>query len=67
MFMIVSYPWPVASAHVQFPGTSPHALRTHQTARTAAADRSHNPQDQDQDQAATQPAQQRRILTAPKV
>jgi hypothetical protein len=25
MFMIVSYPWPVPSAHIELPGTSRHA------------------------------------------
>jgi hypothetical protein len=50
MFMIVSYPWPVASAHVQFaakgrqaPGRKP----------------------QDQTQPVTEP-DQRRILVSPK-
>jgi hypothetical protein len=51
MFMIVSYPWPVASAHVQLPGTRRQA-------------QGYDPQDQDSP--ATEP-DQRRILTAPKV
>ena len=65
MFMIVSYPWPVASAHVQLAGTSRQALGTRETTRTAAASRSHNPPDQDQ--AVTEPGQQRRTLISPKV
>jgi len=51
MFMIVTYPWPVASAHVQLPGTR------RQAPGHAA---------QDQDQPATEPDQQRRILLAPR-
>ncbi len=50
MFMIVSYPWPVASVLVQHPGTRRQA-------------QGYDPQDQDQP--ATEP-DQRRILTAPK-
>jgi hypothetical protein len=60
MFMVVSYPWPVPSAHVLFAGTS---RKAHKTTRTAAATRSHSPQDQDQP--VTQPDQQR-ILISPK-
>jgi hypothetical protein len=52
MFMIVSYPWPVASAHVELPGP-----RRQAPGRT--------PQDQDQDQPVTEP-EQRRILLASK-
>ena len=52
MFMIVSYPWPVPSAHVQLFGTSRQAP-------------GHKPQDQDQDQSATE-SQERRILLASK-
>ena len=52
MFMIVTYPWPVASAHVQPTGPSRKAL-------------SRKPQDQDQP--VTEPDQQRRILISPKV
>jgi hypothetical protein len=51
MFMIVTYPWPVASAHVQLTGPSRPA-------------RGHNPQDHDQ--AVTEPDQQRRILISAK-
>ena len=50
MFMIVSYPWPVASAHVQLPRPRRQAP-------------GHTPQDQDQP--ATEP-DQRRILLAAK-
>jgi hypothetical protein len=65
MFMIVSYPWPVASAHVQLAGTSRKARGTRETTRTAAASRSHiRP---DQDQAVTEPGKERRILISPKV
>ena len=53
MFMIVSYPWPVASAHVQLAGTRRQAP-------------GHQPQDQDQDQPGSEP-DQRRILTSPRV
>jgi hypothetical protein len=63
MFMVVSYPWPVPSAHVLFAGTSRKARGTHKTTRTAAATRGHSPQDQDQP--VTQPDQQR-ILISPK-
>jgi hypothetical protein len=52
MFMIVTYPWPVASAHVQLTGPSREAP-------------GHNTQDQDQP--VTEPDQQRRILISPKV
>ena len=52
MFMIVSYPWPVASAHVQLPGKG----------RQAPGARP-----QDQDPPATEPDQQRQILTSAKV
>ena len=65
MFMIVSYPWPVASAHVQLARTSRQAPGTRETTRTAAASSSHNPPDQDQP--VTEPGQQRRILISPKV
>ena len=51
MFMIVTYPWPVASAHVQLP-------RPRRQAPGHAA--------QDQHQPATKPDQQRRILLAPR-
>ena len=51
MFMIVSFPWPVASAHVQLVGTSRQAPGR---------------KPQDQDQPVTQPDQQRRILISPK-
>jgi hypothetical protein len=51
MFMIVSYPWPVPSAHVQLTGA----------ARQAAGR-----QPQDQDQPVTAPDQQRRILLTSK-
>jgi hypothetical protein len=47
MFMIVTYPWPVASAHVHLTGPSRQAP-------------GHKPQDQDQ--TVTEPDQQRRIL-----
>ena len=50
MFMIVTYPWPVASAHVQLTGPSREAP-------------GHNTQDQDQP--VTEP-DQRRILLSPK-
>jgi hypothetical protein len=52
MFMIVSYPWPVASAHVELAGIARRA-------------RGHEPQDQDQQ--ATEPEQHRRVLISPKV
>ena len=65
MFMIVSYPWPVASAHIQLAGTSRQAPDTRETTRTPAASRSHNRPDQDQPVA--EPGQQRRILISPKV
>ena len=65
MFMIVSYPWPVASAHVQLARTSRQAPGTRETTRTAAASSSHNPPDQDQP--VTEPGQQRRILISQKV
>jgi hypothetical protein len=64
MFMIVSYPWPVASAH-ELAGASRQTPCTRQTTCTAPASRSHNPQDQDQ--AVTAPEQQSRILISPKV
>jgi hypothetical protein len=51
MFMIVTYPWPVASAHVQLTGPSRQA-RGHKA--------------QDQDQPVTEPDQQRRILISSK-
>ena len=50
MFMIVSYPWPVASAHVQLPGKG----------RQAPGRKPH-----DQHQPVTEP-DQRRILLSPK-
>jgi len=50
MFMIVSYPWPVASAHVHLPGP-----RRQAPGRTP----------QDQDQPVAEP-EQRRILLAAK-
>ena len=65
MFMIVSYPWPVASAHVQLARKSRQAPGTRETTRTAAASRSHNPPDQDQ--LVTETGQQRRILISQKV
>lgn len=52
MFMIVSYPWPVASAHVQPFGTGRKA-------------RDRKPQDQDQP--TTEPEQQSRTLISAKV
>ena len=52
MFMIVTYPWPVASAHVQLTGPSRKPL-------------GHKPQDQDQP--VTEPDQQRGILISQKV
>jgi hypothetical protein len=51
MFMIVSYPWPVASAHVQLAGKGRQAK-----GRTP----------RDQDQPATEADQQRRILSSAK-
>jgi len=51
MFMIVTYPWPVASAHLQLPGPRRQAP-------------GHPPQDQHQP--VTEPDQQRRILISPQ-
>ena len=65
MFMIVSYPWPVASAHVLLGGTRRQAPGTRETTRTAAASRSHNPPEQDQP--VTETGRQRRILISQKV
>jgi hypothetical protein len=52
MFMIVTYPWPVASAHVQVTGLS----------RQAPGRKT-----PDQDQPVTRPDQQGRILISQKV
>lgn len=51
-FMIVGYPWPVPSAHVELTGTNRLAKRRQQ-----------NPHDQ---QPVTEADQERRILTAAK-
>jgi len=63
MFMIVGYPWPVPSAHVELTGTNRMATRPHQTTSTPAAGQRQNPHGQ---QPITETEQQRRILTATK-
>ncbi len=64
MFMIVTFPWPVAPAHVQLDGLGRHARRAHATAHTAATARNLNPAGQDE--LASEPEGRRRILTAGK-
>lgn len=49
MFMIVSYPWPVASAHVQLPGLGRQAPGR---------------KPQDQDKPVTEPDQRRTLLAS---
>ncbi len=65
MFMIVTFPWPVASAHVQLDGLGRQAIRAHATAHTATAARNLNPAGQDE--LASEPEERRGILTAGKV
>jgi len=55
-FMIVGYPWPVPSAHVELTGRNRKATRPHQTTGTAAASQ----------QPVTDAEQQDLILTAAK-
>jgi hypothetical protein len=61
-FIIVGYPWPVPSAHVELTGANRQAKRRHQTTGTAAA--SQHPHGQ---QPVTETDQERRTLTAAKV
>ncbi len=65
MFMIVTFPWPVASAHVQLDGLGRQAKPAHATAHTAATARNLNPAGQDE--LASEPEQRRGVLTARKV
>jgi hypothetical protein len=61
-FMIVGYPWPVPSAHVELTGTNRRATRPHQTTGSAADSQQENPGEQ----SVIEADQQRRILTAAK-
>ena len=65
MFMIVTFPWPVSSAHVQLDGLGRQAKRAHETTHPAAKARNLNRASQDE--LASEPDEQRRILTARKV
>jgi hypothetical protein len=65
MFTIVTFPWPIASAHVQLDGLGRQAKRAHATTHTAATARNLNPAGQDE--LASEPEERRSILTARKV
>jgi hypothetical protein len=60
-FIIVGYPWPVPSAHVELTGRNRQAMSPHQT--TGTTDASQDPNGQ---QSVTEPDQERRILAAAK-
>jgi hypothetical protein len=64
MFTIVTFPWPIASAHVQLDGLGRQAKRAHATTHTATV-RNLNPAGQDE--LASEPEERRNILTARKV
>jgi hypothetical protein len=65
MFTIVTFPWPIASAHVQLDGLGRQAKRVHATTHTAATACNLNPAGQDE--LASEPEERRSILTARKV
>jgi hypothetical protein len=63
MFTIVTFPWPVASAHVPLDGLGRQAKRARATRRTATTARNLNPAGQDE--LASEPEEElHRILTA---
>ena len=65
MFTIVTFPWPIASAHVQLDGLGRQGKRARATTHTAATARNLNPAGQDE--LVSEPEERRSILTARKV